>query len=283
MQTAKRREAADKQNETQKTTAQKEEESEWGEEHPIDWDAYFEEGGYFGDYGDESISYISQDVKGIKIQAEYATVHVKHSEACSRVEVFTQIGEEQDAISCELEDGILTIIQANLNEDVKSDGSYIEVTLPSGKKLDSFQLIQQAGATSLSINGEIHTILIDMDTGSVMAEDLKGDNMTLDINVANIHIKNAKLANAQFCVREGVLRIDEMEVEKRLELLNQNGNMNLNLHEEEGDYRFDVSNEDGKVKINGEQTVPEKDNDQEKPLVMIQTKTGTVSLTTKEQ
>ena len=80
-----------------------------------------------------------------------------------------------------------------------------------------------------------------------------------------------------------MLRIDEMEVEKRLELLNQNGNMNLNLHEEEGDYRFDVSNEDGKVKINGEQTVPEKDNDQEKPLVMIQTKTGTVSLTTKEQ
>ena len=48
MQAAKRREAADKQNETQKTTAQKEEESEWGEEHPIDWDAYFEEGATSG-------------------------------------------------------------------------------------------------------------------------------------------------------------------------------------------------------------------------------------------
>lgn len=281
MQSTRKKEQADNIRKEQQEE-QQEEESGWGSEHPIDWDAYFEEGGYFGDYGDESVSYDSEEVTDILIQAEYATVHVKHAEDCSRVEVFTQIGDERDAISCTLNEGVLTIIQANLDENVKSDGSYIEVTLPSGKKLSSFHLIQQAGATSLSINGKVHNILIDMDSGSVMAEDLKGDNMTLDINVANVHIKDASLSTAQFCVREGVLRIDELDVINRLELLNHDGNMNLNLKKEKKDYRFDVSNEDGKVKINGEKTWPEKENDDSKALILIQTRTGTVSLTTKE-
>ncbi|MGN0169933.1 MAG: DUF4097 family beta strand repeat-containing protein [Lachnospiraceae bacterium] len=282
MQCTQRQEKAEKNNEIQSDADLQEPDSEWREEHPIDWDAYFEEGGYFGDYGDNSVSYASQDVTGIRIQAEYATIHVKHSEECSRVEVFTQIGDDRDAISCGLEDGVLNIIQANLDEDAKSDGSYIEVTLPSGKEMDSFRLVQQAGATSLSMNGKIRNVLIDMDSGSIMADDLSGNNLTMDINVANVHIKNAAFANVQFCVREGVLRIDELDVEKRLELLNHNGNMNLNMKKEKENYRFDVSNEDGKVKIDGEKTWPEKDNDDSKALILIQTETGTVSLTTKE-
>lgn len=282
MQTMQRKEAADKTVEAQSDT-DTEENSDWGEEHPIDWDAYFEEGGYFGDYGDNSASYNSEEVTGIRIQAEYATIHVKHEEECFRVEVFTQIGDDRDAISCELEDGILTIIQANLDEDMKSDGSYIEVILPSGKKLDSFQLTQQAGATSLSMNGTIHTILIDMDSGSIMADPLKADNMTMDINVANVHMKGARLTNAQFCVREGVLRVEEMDVKSRLELLNQNGNMNLQLKEAEEAYSFEVSNEDGKVKLNGSQEIAESETTSKKAEVIVHTRTGTVALTTAEE
>lgn len=253
-------------------------ESEWDEEHTIDWDAYFDEGGYFGDYGDEIINYPIEEVNGIDIQAEYATVHVKHSEEILDVEVYTQIGDSQDAISCEMKDGILTIIQANLDEDNGSDGSYIEVTLPSGKKLDSFKLMQKTGVTSLAMNGRIDNVVINMDSGMIMADALHGSSITVDINTTNIYAKSMDFEHAQFCVSEGVLRIDELNVDRRLEVYNTAGSVNATLVSELEKYSLEVLNQDGTVEIGDEsyETVSPVENSD--AVIILKTQTGNINL-----
>ncbi len=260
-----------------------EESSDWDEDHVIDWDAYFNEGGYFGDYGDESISYPIDRIRGIDIQAEYATVHVKHSEEILDVEVYTQVGDNRDAISCELKDGILTIIQADLDEDGGSDGSYIEVTMPSGMPLESFHLMQKSGAVSLAMNGHVENMVLSMDAGTIMADYFEGKSLSVDINTTNVHVKDVKFQHAQFCVREGVLRVEELDISGRLEVLNTDGSVNAGLVRRIQKYSAEIGDAEGQIELDGELLEKNESVKDEDVPVVLKTQSGSISLETLEE
>ncbi|MCR4955102.1 MAG: DUF4097 domain-containing protein [Lachnospiraceae bacterium] len=244
-------------------TSQKEETGDWSEKYGIDWDAYFDEGGYFGDFGEESINYPAEDVKGIYIMAEYATVHVKHSDEVDDVEVFTQVGNEYDAISCEMKDGILNLMQINLDEDASSDASYIEVTLPDGMKLDSFHVMQRAGATSLDMDGKIHKVSLNIDAGSIMAERINADSISLDMNVASVTVKN-------------------VDVKDSLKIYNVDGVANFTMEKNVGNYDYKVKKNDGKIRLNGDDISEYTETEKGKVTLNLETVEGDIILKTLE-
>ena len=255
---------------------------EWQQEHDIDWDSYFETGGYFGDYGDESICYPEDEVRGLRIQAEYATIHVLYSEEVKDVEVFTQIGGEDDAIRCENKEGIITVTQANLSEDVSS-GSYIEVTLPEDKQLEQFTLIQKDGSTSVAINSRVKECELHMDSGSFSAESLKGKNFSADLNTANVYIKQLHYDVEFVRCEDGVFRADEMDVKKTLAVFTKDGSVNACLCRNLSTYHIQTQPGNGSVSVGGETVFDSAQGKKKEPYLSLRTVSGSIALETGEE
>ncbi|MBE5905987.1 MAG: hypothetical protein E7277_04215 [Lachnospiraceae bacterium] len=255
---------------------------EWQLEHEMDWDGYFETGGYFGDFGDESSVYKANKVKGIDIKAEYATIHIVESEEATDVEVFTQIGSDEDAISCELKDGIISIIQANLDEEEASEGSYIEVTLPKLKHLQSFSLSQKGGATSVSYTGQVDAVRIHMDDGSFMAESCMGKSFLADANTANLFIKQVEFDEICLQIEDGVFRADQMDVVKELDVKNQNGTVTVSMKRGYDEYDIAAEPQEGSIEFAGENIEKKIEGEGKNPHLSLFTKTGSITISTGE-
>lgn len=262
------------------TIDKQEGETSWTKENGIDWDAYFEQGGYFGDYGDESVTYNKEEVKGIEIKAEYATVHVTHSDEVTGIEVFTQIDQESDAISCRLIDGIISIIQANLDEDNQSDGSYIEVTVPMGVSLESLKIIQQDGITSIALEEYITEFSVNMDGGSLVAEKMCGKNASIAINSGSVHIKEARYEDVCMEVETGAIRMNVLDVLNKLKLRNEDGTISMMLWEMSERYTIDIRNTDGTVELDGEDYVPTNLTQQREVVISGEVNTGSIYIDT---
>ncbi|MBE5902281.1 MAG: DUF4097 domain-containing protein [Lachnospiraceae bacterium] len=256
---------------------------EWQQEHDIDWDSYFETGGYFGDYGDETVTYPAKKVKGLRIQAEYATIHVLQSEDVSDVEVFTQIGGSEDAIRCENKEGIVTITQANLSEEDASDGSYIEVTLPAGKELEEFFLVQRDGSTSVSLASPVHNLELHMDEGSFLSESLTGKSFFADINTANIYVKQLDYDVESLRIEEGVFRSDEMDVEKTLSVFTKDGSVNASLKRPLAAYHVQSQPGNGSITVGDVTEFDALKGKKKEPYLSLRTVGGSITLDTGEE
>lgn len=269
-----------KRNSVVKQEKKQETEISWAEENRIDWDAYFDQGGYFGDYGDESITYSVNQVNGLEIKAEYATIHITHSDEIDGVEVFTQIGQKTDAISCRLVDGIITIIQANLDPESKSDGSYIEVTIPTGMTMDSLNLVQQAGVTSIALDESVNHVVANLDEGSLVAEDLKGEDISIRLNTGSVHVKNMTYNDASFDVDTGSIRLNMLTILNNLELHNNDGTISMTLWENLAHYAIELVNKEGVIELDGKEYVPVNITKTEDITVFGEVNTGSIYIDT---
>ncbi|SFQ15066.1 Putative adhesin [Lachnospiraceae bacterium XBB1006] len=257
---------------------------DWQKEHDMDWDGYFESGGYFGDFGDETSSYDATKVKGIDIKAEYATIHILPSEEdTDHITVFTQIGSDEDAISCTLKDGMLRIIQANLNEETTTEGSYIEVTLPAAKHLNSFSLSQRGGATSVSYVGRVDDVRIHMDDGSYMAEQFHGKKFLADANTANLYLKQMDAGTVSLRLEEGVFRADQMDITKELTVQNRKGTVSTSLKRGYDEYDITAEPQEGSIEFAGEEIQEKITGEHKSPALFLFTKEGTITITTGEE
>ena len=188
----------------------------WHDTHGIDWDSYFKEGGYFGDYGDSSISYKAAEVDNISIQAEGATIHVVSNGDKDSVEIFTKLGKAEDAIKVTLEDKTVKVLQASLSAANSSNGSYIEIAVPDGLVLNNLELNQGSGVTSIDIINKIKNIDLEMDRGTFYIEGLRGDAMFIDVNTGSAQINNAKLTFATLFSYNGYISVKDLRVKEEL-------------------------------------------------------------------
>ncbi len=211
-------------------------------ENGFDWDAYFNSGGYFGDYGDESISYELDQVNSIFLQAEYATVHIQSSKEVSDFQVFTQIGSDQDAISCNLYEGTLQVIQANLNENTASDGSYIEIIVPAGKAITNLTVKASNGVSSIKLDNYIMSANVEMDYGTVYIDSMLCNECNFKVGEGIIRATSLHLGSGELICDTGNLRIDSLEITDHCDLKLSGGTVQISMDSKfQGLLRTDVT------------------------------------------
>jgi len=209
------------------------------------------------EYGSEEWNFgADKEIHTIKVDSEYATVHILTSEEVSEIEVYGQKGSEEDVITSTVEDGVLTVIEDEkddfLNKD-KEKRSYIRITIPADYDLKELYMESNAGLIAYDVETLLQVFQCKIDAGAFYAEEINFQEGELSVDAGAIEIKHSMVENANINCNLGSVRMRDAQLGGHTYLECDTGKIDVELSGDSSSYGFSVDCGLGSVKIGDEE------------------------------
>lgn len=235
-------------------------------------------------YGEEMNNFASNEIYSLKIEAEYATIHVLYDESVSDVEVFTQVGDSTDQITVKKEENLLHITQSSPTEDEGTYNCFVEVRVPSGKNFEKFSLNQLGGNTSILLDGTIENCVLKNAGGNLTIERIEGNQANLVIDSGDLTVKYLSVPMVKLAVNSGSAEVIRLCGLQDMIVENISGSVDLALDNPVTNYDLILTTQSGEFELEGEKiqdtSIYHKDGG---PRIEANTISGTVNLTQYEE
>ncbi len=212
----------------------------------------------------------STEIKGIELNISAADVSIDYDEYFSISASDVDNPKFSESID---ENGILKISYenydiVNLFQFLDYDIPSVNITLPSNE-LNSVKIIMEAGSTSI-YNINTQKLAVSLTAGDIS---LSGLNVTesakFEMTAGETSIYDSDIKNLEIDKTAGDLNIENSVLTGTIKISSTAEDCNINILGNLEDYSFDVTKTAGNLNINGNTSIPDNENAQNKFVISL--------------
>lgn len=212
----------------------------------------------------------STEIKGIELNISAADVSIDYDEYFSISASDVDNPKFSESID---ENGILKISYenydiVNLFQFLDYDIPSVNITLPSNE-LNSVKIIMEAGSTSI-YNINTQKLAVSLTAGDIS---LSGLNVTesakFEMTAGETSIYDSDIKNLEIDKTAGDLNIENSVLTGTIKISSTAEDCNINISGNLEDYSFDVTKTAGNLNINGNTSIPDNENAQNKFVISL--------------